>query len=87
VGLPTGEEAVSEKEEDIQRVKDACNTLSEFFDSVQIFATRFNGNDGDDAGTVNIQWGTGNWFCRYGQVKLWTIKQDEDARIDMRADE
>jgi hypothetical protein len=31
-------------------------------------------------GTVNIHWGAGNYFARYGQIKQWMVSEDEDTR-------
>jgi hypothetical protein len=67
------------REPDLDRVKKACSELGEHFDTVQIFVTRHEPSEG---GTVNVQWGEGNWFARYGQVKSWTISEDEAFRED-----
>lgn len=48
--------------------------LSEHFDSVQIFATRHNGDH-----TLSAQRGTGNWYSRYGAVREWVAQQDARA--------
>lgn len=52
---------------DLDAVRAAAKELMRQFDSVQIFATRHEGA----SGTVNVQYGAGNWFARYGQVKRW----------------
>lgn len=67
------EEQQAQQKRDVERVKAACATLMEFFDSVQIFATRHNG--GDNA-TTHIQFGDGPWFTRYGQIQHWMIGQN-----------
>lgn len=70
---------------DVKRLKDACEALSEHFDSVQIFATRLSDDEeSDGAGTVNVNYGSGNWFARYGPVYAWTVKQDEINRKETR---
>lgn len=71
-----------ERETDMQRVQQACETLSEYFDSVQIFATRHEPEQ--EGGTVNVAWGSGNWFSRYGIVQEWMIRQDERTRKHTR---
>jgi hypothetical protein len=68
---------MSNEESDIKRVEDAAVALSEFFDSVQIFCTRFESTEG---GTVNVVWGEGHWHARYGQVCEWLVKTDERTR-------
>lgn len=70
---------------DVALLKDAAEKLSEHFDSVMIFATRYESNL--DGGTINVHWGEGNWFARYGQIMTWLVKQDEQTRIDVRKDE
>jgi hypothetical protein len=53
--------------------------LAEHFDTVQVFCTR---HESDDVGTYVHSKGSGNWCARFGQVKEWYVKQEEDARID-----
>lgn len=65
---------MSAEDQEMQRVKDACNVLIEHFDTVQIFVTRYAPEE--DCGTVNINYGAGNWFARYGQVCEWLVKQE-----------
>lgn len=69
---------MSEKDEDLDRVKKATEALGEHFDSVHIFCTRH--EPGTEDGTVNISWSAGNWFARYGQIKEWIIKAEERTR-------
>lgn len=74
-----------ESDIELQRVKDACEVLAEHFDSVHIFTTRLKDDEAPgDRGTVHITWGSGNWFTRYGQIKSWLIKQDEQSRKEVR---
>lgn len=70
--------------EDLKRIKEACQTLAEHFDSVHIFATRH--ESGELGGTVNVQYGEGNWFARLGQVQSWLTRQDEGSRSEYRQD-
>jgi hypothetical protein len=69
-------------DDDLSRVQDALNTLSEHFDSVHIFATRHEPEIED--GTVSVNRGVGNWFARFGQISEWMVKQDESSRINRR---
>lgn len=69
-------------DKDIAIVKSHLEKLGEHFDSVHIFASRH--ESGIEDGTVSVNLGSGNWFARYGQVKEWTIKQDEETRIGVR---
>jgi hypothetical protein len=76
---------MSERDEDLRRVQEAVNVLVEHFDAVHVFATRHEPEE--EGGTASVQIGAGNWFARYGQIKEWTIKQDEFSRINARKDE
>lgn len=64
-----------------KKLKEAVKMLSEYFDSVQIFASNSTGNLN---GTKHSQDGYGNFFMRYGQVKHWVIGEEEKTRIDIR---
>jgi hypothetical protein len=67
---------MSPEEEEIQRVKDATDTLGEFFDTVQIFVTRHDHDEHDGEGnTIHIAYGTGNWFARMGQVQDFIVRK------------
>lgn len=61
--------------EDAKRIKDAVHALSEYYDTVQIFATRH--ESGKENGTVHWQYGVGNFYARYGYVRGWLLMQDE----------
>jgi hypothetical protein len=71
-----------QSDSDVELLKAHVAQLMEHFESIHIFATRHMPAELD--GTVQVQWGGGNWFARYGQIKSWTIKQDEDFRVSMR---
>lgn len=58
--------------------------LSEHFDTIQVFATRYEGDD--DGNTVSWCQGSGNWYARFGLVTEWVEKKREGARIDERKD-
>lgn len=76
---------MSDQSEDLDKVRKAVEVLSEHFDTVHVFVTRYEG--GEDYGTVNIQMGYGNWFARKGQVEQWLVKDDEDIRSEVRKEE
>jgi hypothetical protein len=67
---------------DLDMVTEHCTKLGEHFDTVQIFVTRHEA--GKEDGTVNVNYGSGNWFARYGQVKEWVLRRDEDTRVSIR---
>jgi len=60
-------------DDDVALLKSACMGLMEHFDTVHIFATRHRGRD---AGTTFCNWGSGNWYARYGQVRTWILRQE-----------
>ena len=49
--------------------------LAEHFDTVQVFCTRT-----AEGVTFHMNHGSGNWFARYGHVKLW-VMSDENRHI------
>ncbi len=59
----------------LQKLKNICDELNPYFDSVQIFTTKHEGNK---TGTTEMNWGVGNWFARYGQIKQWVDKNSQD---------
>ena len=70
---------MDEREQDLGRIKKCCADLGEYFDAVEIFATRH-----EEDGTVNVNWGSGNWFARYGQIRAWIVKEEEADRERIR---
>lgn len=75
---------MSAEESDLDRLRSACEKLAEHFDTVQIFATRHEPEQ--EGGTVNVAFGNGNWFARYGFIHDWMIRQNERTRQGIRAD-
>lgn len=71
--------------EEMRRVREACETLNEHFDAVHIFASVHEA--GQEDGTVNVSYGLGNWFARYGQIREWLVKTDERSREHVRYEE
>lgn len=60
-----------------------CAQLGEHFDTIQIFATRY-----DEGGnTINACYGAGNWYARLGQVQSWLEKKNEEARVEVRPED
>ena len=68
-------------EADLKLCEEAARALGEHFDTVMIFATR---HEAGKDGTVNIQYGVGNWFARKGQVSEWLLREEEDTREHVR---
>lgn len=77
----------AEESADVERLKKSALELGEHFDTVQIFCTRHQSESEEDTGTVNINYGLGNWFARLGFVKDWVIRQDEYTRAHCRKQE
>lgn len=78
------EESDKEKEE-IKRIQEHLTALGEYWDNLQIFVNRTSSDGEGD--TIAISLGVGDWYSRYGQVKKWTIKREELARMEARDDE
>ncbi len=73
-----------QREADIAMLKKVSEQLSEHFDSVQLFASRHMPAELD--GTRIVNYGSGNWYARYGQVRMWITEHEEAAREDARSD-
>lgn len=73
------------REQDLEIVKHAAEKLGEHFDSVQILTTRH--ESGEEKGTINVCYGVGNWFARYGLAKDWCVRSEERTRIATREDQ
>ena len=67
---------------DLERLMDACDRLSAYFETVQIFATK--PNKDKDNSTLMFNQGQGNYFARYGQVKDWILREEEVSRNQVR---
>lgn len=63
-----------EESEDLDRLKQALDLLGEHYDSVHIFVSRHEPAIHD--GTVSCNKGVGNWFARFGQIKLWVLNEE-----------
>ena len=74
----------NQENQDLKRVREACEALGEHFDTVQIFTTRH--ESGEFGGTVNVRYGVGNWFARKGQIEDGRVKEDETTRHGVRVD-
>ena len=72
------------KQADLAKLDKCMQELREHFDSVQIFATRY---EGGDIGTVTASRGESDWFARYGVVRNWLLKQEAVIDAEAREDE
>jgi len=72
----------ADAEKDLEMLRKSAEALGEHWDSVQIFCTRH--ESGAKDGTVNVKYGLGNWFSRYGQIREWLIASEEDTRVSVR---
>ena len=66
----------------IELVQRATAQLMEHFDSVQIFVTKNCGK----GSTLSMKYGDGNWFSRYGQVRLWLMSEEEGHVLEATGD-
>ena len=68
------------KDADIELLENHITQLMEHFDTVHIFVTRHEGNN---CHTVRVDKGAGNWYAKYGQIKLWTkVSEADEVKID-----
>ncbi len=70
------------KNEQLKIVQSHVAQLSEHFDNVQIFCTKT-----IEDGTINIQYGSGNWFARYGHIKWWLHQEEIDTQSKPEEDD
>lgn len=74
-----------QREADLEILKRHCQGLGEHFETVQIFVSRHMPAELD--GTRSMNYGSGNWFARYGQVSLWMTQSKEREREHIRREE
>lgn len=67
------------KDADVKMIREHANQLGEHYENVQIFCSQ---RDGEK--TLELQVGIGNFNARYGQIKRWVIRTEEQERIDIR---
>lgn len=79
-----GGAAMTQEDQDTDRVRQAAEALGEHFDTVQILVTR---HEEESVGTTNVCWGKGNWFARYGQVREWLLKSEERTKESIRKED
>jgi hypothetical protein len=63
-------------------LRKAAHDLGEHFDTIQIFVTTH--QPAELGGTMHGSLGVGNWYARYGQIREWLIRTDEDAKCSVR---
>jgi hypothetical protein len=59
---------------EVKRIDDCLIVLGEYFDTVQIFVTKYEG----DEGTVSLQRGKGNYYARTGQIRGWLAREEQE---------
>ena len=65
-------------------LQNACAELKQHFDTVQIFCTK--DEQGDDIVCAYNQ-GSGNWYARYGQARLWLKQKESEDYYEDEEDE
>ena len=64
---------------DMVYIRAAAARLAEHFDCVQIFASRVEDNNRE---TIHYDYGLGNWFARYGQIRHFIGAVDNMRKIE-----
>ena len=80
------EEEVKERlrlETELNRLKMACGKLGEYFDTVQIFCTK---QSEDNKSTDKYEYGQGNGYAIYGQVKEFIITTEKRFELGLMED-
>ena len=69
-------------EQQLSPLKKAIHDLGEHFESVQIFVSTH--QPAEVGRTVHASAGVGNWYSRYGQIREWIIRTEEETRCSVR---
>jgi hypothetical protein len=69
-------------EQQLSPLKKAIHDLGEHFESVQIFVSTH--QPAEVGGTVHASVGVGNWYARYGQIREWVIRTEEETKCRVR---
>lgn len=72
-------------EADMAILRQHVSALAEHFDTVQVFCTRHDMAAGGEGGTVNCHLGSGNWFARFGHVRMWLNAEEAQASLNSRS--
>lgn len=59
-----------EKQNEIltKKIESFCKEVYPYVDSIRIFITKHENNE---VGTTRYDYGLGNWYAQYGQIKEW----------------
>lgn len=68
----------------VQLIQRHSAELMEHFDSVHIFVTI---HRGESETTAAYDYGMGNWYARSGQIREWTLCNDELCRERVKRQE
>jgi hypothetical protein len=71
---------VTTEDADMALIKSHVSVLAEHFDSVQVFCTRHDNQN--LKGTINVHYGSGDWFARYGHVSAWLKSEEKDMKLN-----
>ena len=70
-------------DKDLKILRDHCEELLVHFDSVQIFATKSQRDNGEKhPNTYALSDGLGNYYARFGQIQMWIHEQTQKAADD-----
>ena len=65
----------TQRDKKLDLLKNQVKFLSDNFDSVIVFASKFDKENEETSYWVE---GCGNWCARYGQVREWLVKQERE---------
>jgi hypothetical protein len=62
-------------------IKKHVSALAEHYDSVHIFITKYDSTSGI---TRAASFGCGDFYARFGNVREWTLRMEENAKEEVR---
>jgi hypothetical protein len=71
-------------EQQLSPLKKAIHDLGEHFESVQIFVPTH--QPAEVGRTVHASAGVGNWYARYGQIREWIIRTEEETKCSVKSE-
>jgi len=71
-------------EQQFTPLRKAIHDLGEHFEAVQIFVSTH--QPAEVGGTMHACVGVGNWYARYGQIREWIIRTEEETKCGVRSE-
>jgi len=72
-----------DEDDRIEIIKRHVTMLREHFDSIEVVASRHVPEEGG-AVTTRFEWGSGPWYERFGLMRAWVIRKEQEERETAR---